>query len=145
MFLEVPDSLFAVIPAVQDLLNMAAAQLSLPSETAAIGQPDFERAVRDHTMAIERSVHASVFRSLDMDVEGLVVGAQRYRRSHRAKLEVLTMAGARLGSALETGADALGARRRPVGASVARGRSLRRTAPGGSRAGASEHAGAPCQ
>lgn len=93
MFLEVPDSLFAVIPAVQDLLNMAAAQLSLPSETAAIGQPDFERAVRDHTMAIERSVHASVFRSLDMDVEGLVVGAQRYRRSHRAKLEVLTMAG----------------------------------------------------
>lgn len=36
MFLEVPDSLFAVIPAVQDLLNMAAAQLLLPADEVAV-------------------------------------------------------------------------------------------------------------
>lgn len=93
MLLEVPDSLVAVIPALQGLLDLTAAQLLLPADEAALGQPDFERAIRDRTMAIERSVHATLFRSLDTDAEGVVLDGERYRRSHRAHLEVLTMAG----------------------------------------------------
>lgn len=36
-------------------------------------------------MAMERSVHASVFQALDLDVDGLVVDGERYRRSQGAK------------------------------------------------------------
>lgn len=44
-------------------------------------------------MAIEQSVHITLFKSLNINAEGVVLDGERYRRSHRAHLEVLTMAG----------------------------------------------------
>ncbi|MFT6397081.1 MAG: hypothetical protein ACJAYU_001827 [Bradymonadia bacterium] len=89
----VPDSLSSVVPHLKALIAAAASRLEMPTDRALCAQPDFERELRDLTMALERSVHIVDLERFDVDVPGIVVNGIRYRSIGRSVLPVLLMAG----------------------------------------------------
>lgn len=77
----------------QRLIDFVRRRLSSDGMEAAASQEKFEQELREHTMALERAVHRADLSRLDLDVEGIIVDGQRFRRSHRSEGTVLTMAG----------------------------------------------------
>ncbi|MFT6399253.1 MAG: hypothetical protein ACJAYU_004018 [Bradymonadia bacterium] len=89
----VPDSLSSVVPHLKALVAAAASRLEMPTDGALAAQPDFERELRDLTMAFERSVHIVDIERLEVDAPGIVVNGLRYRSIGRSVMPVLLMAG----------------------------------------------------
>lgn len=83
----------AAIPELNALLEFVTRRLALCPDEAAQSQPDFERALREHTLAFERAVHALDFARMDVDAPGLVVEDVRYRRRGRSTGHYTTLAG----------------------------------------------------
>jgi hypothetical protein len=67
-------------PEMQQFLALVTQRMALSPEEATRTQPDFERALREHSLAVERSVHRADFTRFDVDVHGIVMGDVRYRR-----------------------------------------------------------------
>jgi hypothetical protein len=81
-------------PEMQKLLGFIQARMSKNPVDAATSQPDFERELRDHMLALERCIHVADFERLDVSVHGVVVGAARYRRRPAKTVgEYMTLAG----------------------------------------------------
>lgn len=81
-------------PEMKKLLELVASRMSKTSEDAAATQPEFERALRDQMLAVERCVHRADLERLDVDVQGIVVEGVRYRRNPLKTLgEYTTLAG----------------------------------------------------
>ena len=66
-------------PEMKALLALVQARgMEAPADAAAT-QPVFERALREHMLALERRVHTFDFRRFDVDVPGVVVEGVRFR------------------------------------------------------------------
>ena len=64
----------------QALFTLLEQRFNAEVEESAKSQPEFERELRDHMLALERCIHTNDFRRLDVDVPGIVVEGARYRR-----------------------------------------------------------------
>jgi hypothetical protein len=93
MSVTLPEALLPVIPSLTALLELVESHLLKPVGAAAADHANFERRLRERTMAMEREVHAIVLGRLDEPAEGLVINEVRYRPAGKAALQVLTMAG----------------------------------------------------
>lgn len=81
-------------PEMQALLALVQSRLAVGASEAAIAQPEFERALREHMLAVERRVHVADFARLDVDVPGVIVGNERFaRRALKTFGEYTTLAG----------------------------------------------------
>jgi hypothetical protein len=69
----VHDSLSSPVFHLKGLIVAAASRLAMPTDKALAAQPDFERELRDMTMAFERSVHIVVIERFDVDAPRIVV------------------------------------------------------------------------
>ena len=67
-------------PAFARLSELLEARTQTDVPQRAASQPVFERALREHLVALEREIHQADFEAMDTDVEGIVVEGQRYRR-----------------------------------------------------------------
>ncbi len=83
MSFVLPEALLPVIPSLTSLIELVEAQLSKPLDAAAAEHANFERRLRERTMAMEREVHAILLGRLDEPTEGLVVNKVRYRLADR--------------------------------------------------------------
>lgn len=81
-------------PEMTALLALVGARgVEAPAEAAAT-QPAFERALRDHMLALERRIHTVDFGRFDVNVPGVVVEDVRYRRREVKTVgEYTTLAG----------------------------------------------------
>ena len=81
-------------PEMKALLALVQARgMEAPADAAAT-QPVFERALREHMLALERRVHTFDFRRFDVDVPGVVVEGVRFRRREAKTVgEYTTLAG----------------------------------------------------
>ena len=81
-------------PEMKALLALVQARgVEAPADAAAT-QPAFERALRDHMLALERRVHTFDFSRFDIDVPGVVVEGVRFRRREAKTVgEYTTLAG----------------------------------------------------
>ncbi len=68
------------IPEVVELLEYFRRRMALSAEEATKTQPEFEQGLREATLKVERAVHTLDFARLDVDVSGIVIGEDRYRR-----------------------------------------------------------------
>lgn len=87
-------ALVNAIPELKELLDLVAKRLSLDPAEAVSSQPDFERALREHTLSVERAVHVRDFERADVDATGIVVDGDRYvRRKGMTVGRYMTLAG----------------------------------------------------
>jgi hypothetical protein len=84
----------AATPEMEQFLALVTRRMALSPEEAARSQPDFERALREHTLALERRVHRADLTRLDVDVHGIVLDGVRYRsRREKSVGRYTTLAG----------------------------------------------------
>lgn len=84
----------AAIPEFNELVTVIQRHFSLSPEEAVTRQATFERELREHTLRLERGVHARDFERMDVDVQGIVVDGARYaRRSGKTTGHYMTLAG----------------------------------------------------
>ncbi len=78
----------------QALFTLLEQRFNAEVEESAKSQPEFERELRDHMLALERCIHTNDFRRLDVDVPGIVVEGARYRRlNKKSEGKYMTLAG----------------------------------------------------
>ena len=81
-------------PEMKALLTLVQARMAEAPAEAVATQATFERALRDHMLALERRTHTFDFSRFDVDVPGVVVDNVRYRRREAKTLgEYTTLAG----------------------------------------------------
>lgn len=78
----------------QALLDFVQLRMAVAVEDGAASQPEFERELRAHCLALERRVHVADFERLDVDAHGVVVDGVRYRRrAGKTPGQYMTLAG----------------------------------------------------
>lgn len=81
-------------PEMRSLLTFITARFQQDPTQAAHAQPEFERGLREHMLAVERRIHSADFERLDVDAQGIVVDGERYqRREGKTPGEYMTLAG----------------------------------------------------
>lgn len=83
----------AGVTEIDDLLLHWAQRRQLQPDEAAKTQPEFERSLRDRTMALERALHVRDIERLVPTAKGLIIGGVRYVALAPSKLEILLMSG----------------------------------------------------
>lgn len=83
----------AGITAVDELLRAMHDRQQVPVERAVANQPEFERRLRESTMAVEREFHTHDLERLVTTAKGLVVDGVRYVAQAPSNLHVLLMSG----------------------------------------------------
>jgi hypothetical protein len=87
------DGADRALRALGELVDAVTSRLAVESDDAVCTQPDFERSLRETSMALERALLAADLSRFDIEADGIIVGGTRYRHTSREKLSVLTMAG----------------------------------------------------
>ena len=81
------------IPEISTLIEFITRRLEMSPEEAAASQAVFERGLREHTLKVERAVHALDFARMDVDAPGIIVDGVRYRRRGQSMGNYTTLAG----------------------------------------------------
>ncbi|MBM4320846.1 MAG: hypothetical protein FJ125_13055 [Deltaproteobacteria bacterium] len=77
-----------------ELDKFVAAGLARPVDEAAVEQRQFERGLHEHMRRLECAINAAYLSRLDVDVPGLVVDGQRYRRkTEKQPVHIIVLSG----------------------------------------------------
>lgn len=93
IMISIPDHLKRLATAVERLIECAASAAGRARGGRALDYAQVERDVGDHTAEIERAIHQSVLRGLDVDEPKVSIEGRIYTRVHRAEGRYYTTAG----------------------------------------------------